>query len=115
MIFTRMAKSVLQISSQPPFSPAKRNACKVKFQTITAQAVMNGACPCKQWARAFLAYFLGVISAGRYREISIPADTWHIVGFVQLFFMSFSFVPAPKADSFDPQPLPWHLCAMVRP
>lgn len=35
-------------------------------------------------------YFLGVISAGRYREISIPAATWHMLGFVQFFFMTFS-------------------------
>jgi hypothetical protein len=34
------------------------------------------------------AYFLGVISAGRYREISKPAATWHMVGFFQLFFIA---------------------------
>jgi hypothetical protein len=33
------------------------------------------------------AYFLGVISAGRYREISKPAATSHIFGLVQVFIV----------------------------
>jgi hypothetical protein len=39
-----------------------------------------------------------VISAGMYREISNPAATWHIVGFVQFFFMVFSFYQPTGAD-----------------
>ncbi|WP_292394994.1 hypothetical protein [Mesorhizobium sp.] len=46
--------------------------------------------------RTTAAYFLGGISAGRYREISKPAATWHMVGFVQLFFMAFSSSTSPK-------------------
>ncbi|MDX8533008.1 hypothetical protein RFM41_14355 [Mesorhizobium sp. VK25A] len=42
------------------------------------------------------AYFLGGISAGRYREISKPAATWHMVGFFQLFFIAFSSSANPK-------------------
>ena len=42
-----------------------------------------------QATRAAAAYFLGVISAGRYREISKPAATWHMVGLVQIFFIPF--------------------------
>ncbi|WP_181179464.1 hypothetical protein [Mesorhizobium sp. B2-7-1] len=42
------------------------------------------------------AYFLGGISAGRYREISKPAATWHMVGFFQLFFMAFLLFCQPE-------------------
>ncbi|MBZ9799450.1 hypothetical protein [Mesorhizobium sp. ES1-4] len=35
-------------------------------------------------------YFRGRISAGKYREISKPAATWHMVGFFQLFFIALS-------------------------
>jgi hypothetical protein len=45
-------------------------------------------------ARADAAYFLGVISAGRYREISKPAATWHMVGLVHVFFIPFLLSPA---------------------
>jgi hypothetical protein len=38
-------------------------------------------------ARVECTYFLGATSAGRYREISKPAATSHIVGFVQFFFI----------------------------
>jgi hypothetical protein len=41
------------------------------------------------------AYFLGVISAGRYREISKPAATWHMVGLVQIFFIPFLLCTGP--------------------
>ena len=52
-------------------------------------------------ACTFAAYFLGGISAGRYREISKPAATWHMVGFVQLFFMAFLLFYQPEgADPF---------------
>ena len=37
-------------------------------------------------------YLLVLSSAGRYRESSIPAATWHIVGFVHVFFMICSFL-----------------------
>ena len=57
--------------------------------------------PLSSGTRVSAAYFLGVISAGIYREISKPAATWHIVGFVQLFFMvSFSFYQPTRADPF---------------
>jgi len=39
-------------------------------------------------ARTLVAYFLIAISAGRYREISKPAGTWHIVGLIQCFIKS---------------------------
>jgi hypothetical protein len=32
-------------------------------------------------------YFFAAISAGKYREISKPAATWHMAGFFQFFFM----------------------------
>jgi hypothetical protein len=58
---------------------------------------------------------LGGISAGRYREISKPAATWHMVGFVQLFFMAFLLFYQPEgADSFLSQPLLGTI-AMARP
>ena len=47
--------------------------------------------------RTSAAYFLGGLSAGRYREISKPAATWHMVGFVQLFFMVSPLIPARRA------------------
>jgi len=50
---------------------------------------MDRACPIKGTRGA--GYFLGVISAGRYREISMPAGTWHMLGFFQLFFIFISF------------------------
>jgi hypothetical protein len=43
-----------------------------------------------------MAYFFGVTSAGRYREISKPAATWHMVGFVQLFFIKSSTSHQPE-------------------
>lgn len=49
----------------------------------------NRACP-KEGTRG-AAYFLGVISAGIYLEISMPAGTWHMLGFFQLFFIPSSF------------------------
>jgi hypothetical protein len=49
--------------------------------------------------RTFAAYFLGGISAGRYREISKPAATWHMIGFVQLFFMVSPLLPARRGRS----------------
>jgi len=59
--------------------------CHAKSAGYTARAsVARGT-------RGYTAYFLGVTSAGRYREISKPAATWHIVGFVQLFFIRTSF------------------------
>ncbi|WP_181181479.1 hypothetical protein [Mesorhizobium sp. B3-1-6] len=51
------------------------------------------------------AYFLGGISAGRYREISKPAATWHRVGFFQLFFMAFSSSASPKGPVMSLTPL----------
>ena len=56
------------------------------------------------------AYFLGVISAGRYREISMPAATWHMVGFFQLFFIYSSCCTGPEADPFLSWPLLGTLC-----
>ncbi|MDX8497982.1 hypothetical protein RFM99_06085 [Mesorhizobium sp. VK4C] len=54
----------------------------------------------------FAAYFLGGISAGRYREISKPAATWHMVGFFQLFFfMAFSSFAGPKGRVMSLVPL----------
>jgi hypothetical protein len=46
--------------------------------------------------RTSAAYFLGVISAGKYREISRPAGTWHMVGLVQLFFIRSSCCTGPN-------------------
>ncbi|WP_181170204.1 MULTISPECIES: hypothetical protein [unclassified Mesorhizobium] len=59
------------------------------------------------------AYFLGGISAGRYREISKPAATWHMVGFFQLFFMAFSSSASPKGPVMSLTPL--RAGAMARP
>ena len=42
------------------------------------------------------AYFLRVILAGKYLEISRPAGTSHIVGLVQLFFICFSCCAGPN-------------------
>ncbi|MER9952232.1 hypothetical protein [Mesorhizobium sp. M0047] len=56
--------------------------------------------------RTFAAYFLGGLSAGRYREISKPAATWHMVGFFQLFFfMAFSSSASPKGPVMSLAPL----------
>jgi hypothetical protein len=47
-----------------------------------------------------------VISAGRYREISKPAATSHMVGFVQIFFIPFLLFHRPEwTDPVDIQPL----------
>lgn len=46
--------------------------------------------------RTSTAYFLGAIPAGRYREISKLAGTWHMFGLVQLFFICFSCCAGPK-------------------
>jgi hypothetical protein len=62
--------------------------------------------PLSPAARTDAAYFLGVISAGRYREISKPAATWHMVGFVQIFFIPFLLFHRPEwTDPVDIQPL----------
>lgn len=69
-----------------------------------------------QATRAAAAYFLGVISAGRYREISKPAATWHMVGLVQIFFIPFLLCTGPTwADPVDIQPLLGTVYAAVRP
>ena len=58
-------------------------------------------------ACTFAAYFLGGISAGRYREISKPAAIWHMVGFFQLFFfMALSSSASPKGPVMSLAPLP---------
>lgn len=44
----------------------------------------------------FRGYFLGATAAGRYREISKPAATSHIVGFVQFFFIHLLLLPGRK-------------------
>jgi hypothetical protein len=62
--------------------------------------------PLSPAARAYAAYFLGVISAGRYREISKPAATWHMVGLVQIFFIPFLLFHRPEwTDPVDILPL----------
>jgi hypothetical protein len=62
--------------------------------------------PLSPAARADAAYFLGVISAGRYREISKPAATWHMVGLVQIFFIPFLLFHRPEwTDPVDILPL----------
>ena len=50
-------------------------------------------------------YFFGAISAGRYREISMPAATWHMVGLVQLFFIRSSCHAGPDESTSAVQPL----------
>lgn len=56
--------------------------------------------PPQPGTRSSAAYFLGGVSAGRYREISKPAATWHIVGFFQLFFfIAFSSLASPKGPA----------------
>ncbi|WP_189349935.1 MULTISPECIES: hypothetical protein [unclassified Mesorhizobium] len=66
----------------------------------------KGCVPLLSGTRTSAAYFLGGISAGRYREISKPAATWHMVGFFQLFFfMAFSSSASPKGPVMSLAPL----------
>lgn len=66
----------------------------------------KGCVPLLSGTRTSAAYFLGGISAGRYREISKPAATWHMVGFFQLFFfMAFSSSASPKGSVMSLAPL----------
>ncbi|WP_181182017.1 MULTISPECIES: hypothetical protein [unclassified Mesorhizobium] len=100
MIFTRMANacsaaSLTGLSALESFVSALFPAAK---PAAGCMPLLPGTC-------TLAAYFLGGISAGRYREISKPAATWHMVGFFQLFFMAFSSSASPKGPVMSLTPL----------
>ncbi|WP_181178583.1 hypothetical protein [Mesorhizobium sp. B4-1-3] len=92
MIFTRMANAR---SAVHPTGLAAADS----FVSVFAAAMPShaaGCMPLLPGTCTLAAYFLGGISAGRYREISKPAATWHMVGLFQLFFIAFSSSASPK-------------------
>jgi hypothetical protein len=89
-----------------PILPQTRQRLVAAARYVTLEVKSTVRAPLSPAARADAAYFLGVISAGRYREISKPAATWHMVGFVQIFFIPFLLFHRPEwTDPVDIQPL----------
>ncbi|MER9072741.1 hypothetical protein NKH80_07930 [Mesorhizobium sp. M0904] len=110
------ARPAASLTTSSQFAAAKNVPLALPAsRSFTKNHAARGCVPLLPGTRTSTAYFLGVISAGRYREISKPAATWHMVGFVQLFFITFLLFYQPEgADPVVSQPLQ-RTEAMARP